>query len=204
MRKILAFICCLMLVVCFAACGETQEAATETTTDSFNALAFDTKIIAQLTQADLELNSCFNELNELTDGFKVSEMAVTTGQNINAYIEKIKELTYPADNIQAKEYQAEAITYLSHIVVYMTYTSMLGLETEGYGISNPEATAKLDAEYVAEMQKLMDSNGNIDELSASFSRLIDNRKAFLLDCGEFEDEAAVDAYLAEYPYPVEY
>ena len=62
MKKILAFICCLMLVVCFAACGETQEAATETA-DSFGALMFDTKITTIIAQADTEFDYLYDYMD---------------------------------------------------------------------------------------------------------------------------------------------
>lgn len=203
MRKILAFICCLMLVVCFAACGETQETATDTT-DSFNPLAFDTKIVAQLTQTDLEMELLFDKIETLTNGFDISEATLVAGQNMRNYANAIKEIVYPEGDYAAEFYQTAAGLYINHMVLFTTYLGLLGLETEGYGLDNPETIAILGADNIEGMQELVDNEGNLEEINTTRHQVMSARYSFLLDCGEFKDEDAVAEHIAQYPYPVEH
>lgn len=203
MRKILAFICCLMLVVCFTACGETQEAATETTTDSFNALAFDTRIYSQLVMSSTEIDLMFAEMNRGIDGFAISDTATEAGNNIQTYNDTIAQLTYPEDNSYAQRYQTAASIYIGNLGIYTTYIGLLGLDMAGYGLNNPDITADIAPDSLNNMQELLDNKGNLDDISDSLTQLILTRRTFLLHCGEFADDAAVDEYLAEYPFPIE-
>ena len=203
MRKILAFICCLMVMVCFAACGETQEAATETTTDSFNALAFDTRIYSQLVMSSAEIDLMFAEMRRGIDGFAISDAATAAGNNIQTYNDAIAALSYPEDNSDAKRYQAAAGIYTGNLGIYTTYIGLLGLDMAGYGLDNPDMTADIAPDTLSNMQELLDNEGNLDDISDSLTQLILTRRTFLLHCGEFADDAAVDEYLAEYPFPIE-
>ena len=202
MKKILAFICCLMMVVCFAACGETQEAATEEAAESFDPLIYDTKIVTLLSQVDIELDYLYDYMDiNKTNPSAVQDQLLTTRDDMNAFRDKIGAVIGDDEDASAK-YKATAMMYASEIGMQCTYLSIYLNDIIGISFTDP--SFGLDEESITTLQSLLDEGDRIDKVYDWKRQVIDNRKAFLLDCGEFEDEAAVDAYLAEYPYPVEY
>lgn len=214
MKKILVFICCLMMVVCFAACGETQEAVTETepATDtqttaanpSFDPLAFDAQVLTQIFQAESGLKLLFDEIDGMSDGFDISEVAMQRSNEINQYGANLLEIECPADDIFAAEYINAAVRYIGYTGMGSTYVGLKGLESTGYGISNPTTAANFDAESLANMQEIIDTEGHIEDLAISHQDLINSRMAFLMSCGAFSDLDEIGEYLNEYPYPAEY
>lgn len=203
MKKILVFICCLALAVCLTACGEKQEAATETTTDSsFNALVFDTKIVTLLSQVDIELDYLYDymEANK-TNLTAVQDQLTTTKNDMTTFRDKIGAVIGDEEDASSK-YKATAMMYASEIGMQCTYLSLYLNDVVGISFTDP--AFGLDEESIATLQSVLDEGDRIDKVYDWKRQIVDNRKAFLLDCGEFEDEAAVDAYLAEYPYPAEY
>lgn len=198
MKKILVFICCLMMVVCLAACGETQETATE----SFNSLIYDTKIVTLLSQVDIELDYLYDYMDiNKTNPIGVQDQLLTTRDDMNTFRDKIGAVIGDDEDASAK-YKATAMMYASEIEMQCTYLSIYLNDITGISFTDP--SFGLDEESIATLQSLLDEGDRIDKVYDWKRQVIDNRKAFLLDCGEFEDEAAVDAYLAEYPYPAEY
>lgn len=201
MKKTLVFICCLMLVVCLAACGETRETATDAT-DSFNPLIYDTKIVTLLSQVDIELDYLYDYMDiNKTNPSAVQDQLLTTRDDMNTFRDKIGAVIGDDEDASAK-YKATAMMYASEIGMQCTYLSIYLNDIIGISFTDP--SFGLDEESIATLQSLLDEGDRIDKVYDWKRQVIDNRKAFLLDCGEFEDEAAVDAYLAEYPYPAEY